>query len=110
MQLAKLNRGWKEVFTPDEELELKNCIVMLARFGFTPSFSDIREIVTDYVNINEKEKAQKTFHCKNLKGSPGKDWIFLFVKRQNLSLKKRYKIIKTTPTSNQKPIHYQSLV
>ena len=65
MQLAKLNRGWKEVFTPDEELELKNCIVMLSRFGFAPTLSDIREIVSDYVNINEKEKAQKTPRLRN---------------------------------------------
>ena len=47
-------RGQKEVFTPDEELELKNCIVTLARLGFATTISDIREIVTDYVNINEK--------------------------------------------------------
>ena len=80
-------RGRKGVFTPDKELELKNCIVTLARLGFAPTLSDIREIVTDYVNINEKEKAQKTFHYKNLKGSPGKDWTSLFMKRQNLSLK-----------------------
>ena len=72
-------RGRKGVFTPDEELELKNCIVLLARLGFAPTLGD-REIVMDYVNINEKEKAQKTFHYKNLKESPGKDWISLFMK------------------------------
>ena len=65
---------------------------MLAWLGFAPTLSDIREIVTDYVNINKKEKAQKTFHYKNLKGSPGKDWIYLFVKWQNLSLKNAAKL------------------
>ena len=80
-------RGRKGVLAPDEELKQKNCIVMLAWLGFAPTLSDIREIVTDYVNINKKEKAQKTFHYKNLKGSPGKDWTSLFMKRQNLSLK-----------------------
>ena len=55
---------------------------MLAWLGFASTLSDIREIVTDYVNINKKEKAQKTFHYKNLKGSPGKDWTSLFMKRQ----------------------------
>ena len=87
-------RGWKGVFTPDEELELKNCIVTLAQLGFAPTLSDIREIATDYVNIDEKEKAQKTFHYKKLKGSPGKDWISLFKKRQNLSLKNAIKLSK----------------
>ena len=67
------------MFTPDEELELKNYIVTLAWLGFAPTLSDIRETATDYVNTYEKEKAQKTFHYKNLKGSPAKDWISLFM-------------------------------
>ena len=61
--------------------------------GLRPTLSDIREIVTNYLNINKKVKAQKTFHYKNLKGSPEKYWISLFMKQQNLSLK----TIKTTP-------------
>ena len=85
MHLTKKNeveiiqRGQKGVFTPDEELELKNYIVTLAWLGFAPTLSDIRETATDYVNTYEKEKAQKTFHYKNLKGSPAKDWISLFM-------------------------------
>ena len=75
-------RGRKGVFIPDEEFELKNCIVTLARLGFAYTLSNIREIVMDYVNINEKEMAQKTFHYKNLKGSPGKYWICSFMKQQ----------------------------
>ena len=100
----KLNkRGQKGVFTPDEELELKNCIVRLAQLGFAPTLSDIREIVTDYVNINEKEKAQKTFHYKNLKGSLGKDWISLFMKQQNLSLKNATKLSKPCQNATKNP-------
>ena len=96
------HRGQKGVFTPDEELELKHCIVTLAQLGFAPTLSDIREIVTDYVNINEKEKAKKIFHYKNLKGSPGKDWISLFMKQQNLSFKNAMKLSKPcqNPTKN----------
>ena len=96
-------RGWKGVFTPDEELELKNCIVTLARLEFAPTLSDIREIVADYVNIDEKEKAQKTFHYKKLKGSPGKDWITLFMKRQNLSLKNATKLSKPCQNATKNP-------
>ena len=100
----KLNkRGQKGVFTPDEELELKNCIVRLAQLGFAPTLSDIREIVTDYVNIDEKEKAQKTFHYKKLKVSPGKDWISLFMKRQNLSLKNATKLSKPCQNATKNP-------
>ena len=47
-------RGRKAVFTPDEELKLKNCIVTLGQLEFALTLSDIREIVTDYVKINEK--------------------------------------------------------
>ena len=82
-------RGQKGVFTTDKELELKNCIVT-----FAPTLSDIREIVTDYVNIIEKKMAQKIFHYKNLKGFPGKDWISSFMKQQNLSLKNATKLSK----------------
>ena len=45
----------------------------LAELGFAPTLSDIKEIVTDYVNINETEKAQQIFNFKGLKGCPGKD-------------------------------------
>ena len=52
-------RGQKGVFTPDEELELKNCIGTLTRLAFAPNLSNIREIFTDYVNINEKRRLKK---------------------------------------------------
>ena len=55
----------------------------LAELGFAPTLSDIKEIVTDYVNVNEIEKAQqiknrkkkkkKIFNLKGLKVCPGKD-------------------------------------
>ena len=111
MQLAKKNgveikqRGRKEVFTPDEELELKNCIVTLGWLGFAPTLSDIREIVMDYVNINKKEKAQKTFHYKNLKVSPRKVWISLFIKQQNLSLKNATKLSKPCQNATKNPFN-----
>ena len=66
-------RGRKAVFTVDKELSLKECIVKLTELGFVPTLSDIKEIVTDYVNINEIEKAQQIFNFKGLKGCPGKD-------------------------------------
>ena len=71
--------------------------------GFAPTLSDIREIVTDYVNINKKEKAQKTFHYKNLKVSPTGDWISLFIKQQNLSLKNATKLSKPCQNATKNP-------
>ena len=55
-------RGQKAVFTVDEELSLKECIVKLAELGFAPTLSDIKEIGTDHVNIKEIEKAQQIFN------------------------------------------------
>ena len=40
----------KAVFTVDEELSLKKCIVKLAELGLAPTLNDIKEIVTNYVN------------------------------------------------------------
>ena len=37
------------MFSNDEILELKNCVIDMAELGFAPTLSDIREIVTDYV-------------------------------------------------------------
>ena len=84
-----------------------NCIVTLAWLGFASTLREIRnirEVVTGYVNINEKEMAQKTFYYKNLLWPPRK--------RNNrvLSFKKCYKTIKTSSKYYRKPLHYQSLV
>ena len=87
-------RGRKAVFTNGEELSLKECIVKLAELGFAPTLNDIKEIVTDYVNINEIEKAQQIFNFIGLKGCPDKDWLSGFMRRENLSLKTATKLSK----------------
>ena len=66
-------RGQKAVFTVEEELSLKECIVKLTELGFAPTLNDIKDIVADYLNINEIEKVQQIFNFKGLKGCPGKD-------------------------------------
>ena len=59
------------MFTAEEELSLKEFIVKLAELGFAPTLNDIKEIVTNYVNVNEIEKAQKIFNVKgSLCGNP----------------------------------------
>ena len=59
------------MFTAEEELSLKEFIVKLAELGFAPTLNDIKEIVTNYVNVNEIEKAQKIFNVQgSLCGNP----------------------------------------
>ena len=93
----------KAVFTNDEELLLKECIVKLAELGFAPTLNDIKEIVTDYVNINEIEKAQQIFNFMGLKGCPDKDWLSGFMRRQNLSLKTATKLSKPYQNATKNP-------
>ena len=107
----KLNREDRKEYSHLMKNLNKRTASLWAWLGFAPTLSDIREIVTDYININKKEKAQKTFHYKNLKESPGKDWIYLLIyETAESKLKKMLQNYKTMPQCNQKPIHYQSLV
>ena len=48
--------------------------------------------------------AQKTSHYKNIKGSPRKDWISSFMKRQNLSLKNAAKLSKPHQNATKTPL------
>ena len=50
--------------------------------------------------------AQKIFHYKNLKWSPGKDWISSFLKRQNLSLKNATKLSKPPQSATKNPFNH----
>ena len=49
------SRGFHSVFSESEALELKVCIVDLAKLGFAPAVNDVREIVTDHVNVNNHD-------------------------------------------------------
>ena len=50
------------------------------RLGFSPSRSQLKDIVQDYVTMNKIENPFKNNH-------PGKDWIKGFMQRNNLSMK-----------------------
>ena len=75
----------------------------LAELGFALTLSDIKEIVTDYVNINGIEKAQEIFNFKGLKGCPGKDWLSGFMRQQKLSLKNATKLSKPRQNATKNP-------
>ena len=51
-------------FSESEALELKGCIIDLAELGFTPTVNDVREIVTDYVNVNNHDRGKKCLTIK----------------------------------------------
>ena len=53
----------------------------MCRYGFSPTIAEIKELVGEYIEINDL-----TIRCfKN--GKPGKDWFAAFMKRNALSIK-----------------------
>ena len=85
----KLNEAGREVSTAgrhptldaDAESQLAKCIGSLCRLGFSPTCDQIKDMVKDYV-IEHNIKNPFT------NNRPGKDWLRLFMERNNLSLKK----------------------
>ena len=53
----------------------------MCRYGFSPTITEVREIIYDYLESNVK-----TVACFK-DGRPGKDWFKAFMKRNNLSMK-----------------------
>ena len=73
--------GRKTTLSTVEEEQLAKCIGSMCRLGFSPTQSQIKYMVKDYVvshNITTPFK----------EGRPGKDWLRGFIDRNHLSLKK----------------------
>ena len=96
-------RGRTTVFRSDEILELKNCVIDIAELGFAPTLSDIRELVTDYVNENNHLKRKEIFSDKGVSGSPGPDWNASFMKTSGLCLKNATKLSKARNNATKNP-------
>ena len=96
-------KGHTTVFPSDEILELKNCVIDMAELGFAPTLSDIRELVTDYVNENNHLKRKEIFSDKGVSGSPRPDWIASFMKTLGLSLKNATKLSKAHNNATKNP-------
>ena len=76
-----LHQGRRAALSQEEEAELANCITTICRYGFSPTITQVREIIYDYLESNIK-----TVACFK-DGRPGKDWFKAFMKRNNLSMK-----------------------
>ena len=63
-------RGRKTVFTAEEERQLTNCIIELARIGFAPSLNEIGDVVRSYVNTMIMREVKKVFIVKT-------SWVIL---------------------------------
>lgn len=91
-------RGRKTALSHDDESKLAKHIKDLAKWGFALTSREVKQIVSEYVQLNE---IQNPF-SKN-KNMPGKDWFSNFVKRHNLSIQKLEKLEMTRRTATADP-------
>ena len=64
----------------------------MVELGFALSINDIGELVESFVLHNGMENAKARLKYGGRKGHPGPDWVKLFMKRNNLSLKEATKL------------------
>ena len=88
--------GRPTTLTKEEEGQLAQCIGTLCKLGFSPTKSDLQNLVKDYVVENNLTTPFKN-NC------PGKDWIRAFMIRNNLSLKKANMISSARKSSTANP-------
>jgi len=74
-------RGRRPALSQEGEAELAKVIGSLSTLGFSPTREQVKDLVKEYI----QEKNLKT-PFKN--DRPGKDWLSLFMARNQLSLKK----------------------
>lgn len=91
-------RGRKTALDPVDERKLAALITDLAKWGFALTSKEVRQIVAEYVEINN---IQNPF-SKN-KNIPGRDWFTNFVKRNNLTLQSLEQLEMTRRTATADP-------
>ena len=73
--------GSKTALTPEQEKQLALCIGELCTLGFSPTRSQVTDLVKDYVTLHGTKTAFK-------ENRPGKEWLRNFMKRNKLNTKK----------------------
>lgn len=85
-------RGRKEALSKEQEKDLTEKVVVMAKWGFALSKEEIKSVVQTYVNENNLTTVFKN-------GKPGDDWFRMFCKRNNLSQKKLKQLEKCRRTA-----------
>ena len=88
--------GRKTTFSTVEEKQLAKCIGSMCRLGFSPTRSQIKDMVKDYVLLHNLKTPFK-------EGRPGKDWLCGFMDRNHLSMKKANMISSARKSSTSNP-------
>ena len=84
--------GRKSILIVEEEIGSRSCISELSNLAFAMDFSDIAELVENYVAVNKYKRGKKTFKRGRRIEYSGPDWLSSFPKRHGLSLKEATKL------------------
>ena len=79
-----------------EEEHLAKCIGTICKVGFSPTCSQIKDLVKEYVEIHQIDTPFRN-------NRPGKDWLRGFILRNNLSLKKANMISSARKSATSNP-------
>ena len=91
-----IGRGKTTTLDKETEASLARCIGTMCRLGFSPTREQIKELVYEYVSQNKIKSPFKD-------GRPGKDWLRLYMKRNNLSMKKANMISSARKSATSNP-------
>ena len=82
--------------TPEQEKQLALCIGELCTLGFSPTRSQVTDLVKDYVTLHDIKTPFK-------ENRPGKEWLRNFMKRNKLNAKKANMISYARMVSTSSP-------
>ena len=82
--------------TPEQEKQLALCIGELCTLGFSPTRSQVTDLVKDYVTLHDIKTPFK-------ENRPGKEWLRNFMKRNKLNAKKANMISYALMVSTSSP-------
>ena len=90
------NTGRPTILSKTEEALLAEVVRTLCRIGFSPTRENMKDLVKEYVNEHNIANPFKD-------NRPGKDWVRLFMGRNNLSMKKANMISSARKSATANP-------
>ena len=107
LPVATQTTSYKMSIPEESEFELAVCIKMMAKWGFSPTREELKDLVKDYVKSNKETNTSVGHHlrkyCQFKDDRPGEDWLANFLKRNNLSTKKPASLEKARKSAASDP-------
>ena len=116
-KLHRLRKGQSQVerksggrysLPKESEEELAEALALRVKYGFTSTGEEVRDVVQHYVRSNKVNDTPLGIYLKKYctfkNDRPGEDWLYSFMKRYGLSLKKPSSLKKTRKLTSSNPI------